>query len=223
MTTTMSKNGRTQRPNLSQQIDRLDGILDGLAEALNESVADAVKDVVGQAVREAVQATLREVLANQDLFRAALAQHEPQAPPEPVSPTPARRTLKEKLAALRAWALQQARAKAEGAARSVASAWAWCLAGVRRRCSQALASCKALVAGAAGAVKAVGPAARQLWRFRRPCLLALGVGVLSGVAAYLAGPVLAGVACGLGSTLLTLLGMVLLPLWRLLQGAATTT
>src|SRR5262249_54428274 len=157
-------------------------------------------DVVGQAVREAVQATLREVLANQDLLRATLALHQPTAPQE--QPRPARPTLKERLAGLRTWARQQARARAESVRKSVASAWSWCLAGLQKRCSQALGLGLALVACAAGAVKAVGPAARQLWRFRRPCLLAAGVGMLSGVAAYLAGPILAGVACGLGSTLL---------------------
>jgi hypothetical protein len=42
--------------------------------------------------------------------------------------------------------------------------------------------------------------------------------VLAGVAAWLAGPVLASVASGLAGAALTLAGMILMPLWRLLAG-----
>src|SRR4051812_34025755 len=79
MTQTMSTNGRMQRKSLNDQIDRLDGILDGLADALNESVAGAVRDVVGEVVRQAVEASIKQVLSNPDLLKAALAQHAPVA------------------------------------------------------------------------------------------------------------------------------------------------
>ena len=90
MSATKEMNGRAGRKSLSEQIDRLDGILDGLAEALNGAVADAVKDAVGQAVheavREAVAATLQAVLADPALKTALAARMEvtsgaaPQAP-----------------------------------------------------------------------------------------------------------------------------------------------
>src|SRR5262245_38176202 len=86
--------GRTQRKSLSNEIDRLDGILDGLDEALAGSVETAVRDVVGQVVRETVEATVREVLSNPDLIRSAIAQHAPVATPLPRQP---RKTLKEAL------------------------------------------------------------------------------------------------------------------------------
>src|SRR5262245_27744950 len=74
-------NGQARRRQLSDEIDRLNGVLDGLAEALNEAVADAVRGAVGQAVREAVEASVREVLSSPELLRAAMARHEPPAPP----------------------------------------------------------------------------------------------------------------------------------------------
>jgi hypothetical protein len=60
-----------------------------------------------------------------------------------------------------------------------------------------------------------------MWRFRRSCTIALSVGVLSGVGSYLAGPLIASVASGIGGAALTLAGMILLPLWRLMMGSRT--
>ena len=45
--------------------------------------------------------------------------------------------------------------------------------------------------------------------------------MLSGVGSYLAGPLIASVASGIGGAALTLAGMVLLPLWRLMMGSST--
>src|SRR3954470_12097533 len=55
----MSLNGH-KRPTLSEQIERLDGILDGLADNLNQAIADAVK--------EAIQCVLKEVLNNPEVL-----------------------------------------------------------------------------------------------------------------------------------------------------------
>src|SRR5262249_47025833 len=74
MTTTT--NGRTARPTLATQIDRLDRLLDGLSENLTEAVADAVR----AAVVQAVQTVLTEVLTNP----AVLAKVRDAPPP----PTP---------------------------------------------------------------------------------------------------------------------------------------
>src|ERR1700722_4575187 len=74
-------NGR-KRPNLGEQINRLDSMLDGLSEALNDAVADAVKVAVGDAVNQAVQSVLTEVLTNPEI-RAKLYPPMPSAPPTP--------------------------------------------------------------------------------------------------------------------------------------------
>src|SRR5215510_16198899 len=73
---TTATNGRTARPTLATQIDRLDRLLDGLSENLTEAVADAVK----AAVVQAVQTVLTEILTNP----AVLAKLRDALPP----PTP---------------------------------------------------------------------------------------------------------------------------------------
>src|SRR5215510_6690607 len=73
---TTATNGRTARPTLATQIDRLDRLLDGLSENLTEAVADAVR----AAVVQAVQTVLTELLTNP----AVLAKLRDALPP----PTP---------------------------------------------------------------------------------------------------------------------------------------
>jgi hypothetical protein len=55
MSATMT-NGKPQRKQLSDQLDRMDGIIDCLADALPEAVRDAV--------REGTEAALKQVLVN---------------------------------------------------------------------------------------------------------------------------------------------------------------
>lgn len=71
--TTAIMNGKPQRKQLSEQIDRMeqqlarqDSILDGLSDALNEAVANAAKE----GVREAVQGAVMELLTNPELRNA---------------------------------------------------------------------------------------------------------------------------------------------------------
>jgi hypothetical protein len=85
---------------------------------------------------------------------------------------------------------------------------------VGNRCKQTAARCFS-------SVRCLGTLGRQLWRFRRSCTIALTVGVLSGVGTYLAGPLIASVASGICGAALTLAGMILLPLGRLLWGSST--
>src|SRR5439155_3411781 len=73
-------NGRPERKQLSEQLDRLDSILDGLSGALNEAVADAAKE----GVREAVTSAVIELLTNNDL-KAAL--HQATAPERESKPS----------------------------------------------------------------------------------------------------------------------------------------
>jgi hypothetical protein len=210
MTSTMSGNG-IQRKSLAGQIDRLDAILDGLADALNESVAEAVREVVGQVVHEAVSSTVREVLSSPELLRAALTRH-PTAMPTP-EPTAKRRTLKDLLEGVRA-ACDRARQATVRMGTKLGRALAWGLRRLRHGGAAAAARC-------AGALRCLGGVGRQPWRFRRSCTVALTVGVLSGVGSYLAGPLIASVASGLGGAALTLAGMILMPLWRLMTGGST--
>jgi hypothetical protein len=216
MTSTISGNG-TQRKSLASQIDRLDQILDGLANALNESVAEAVREVVGQAVREAVQATVREVLASPELLRAAMHKHIPAVPTP--APTAKRQTLKGLLQGVRASCLKAKQATWQ-AGQKLGRALAWGLDKLRQGCAFVRGRCKQTVVGCLRSARCLGTIGTQLWRFRRSCTIALTVGVVSGVGSYLAGPLIASVASGIGGAALTLAGMILLPLGRLLMGSA---
>src|SRR3954466_12236127 len=56
-------NGKPQRKQLSDELDRLDNIIEGLANGLPEAVAEACKEGARQAIRDA----LIEVLTNPEL------------------------------------------------------------------------------------------------------------------------------------------------------------
>jgi hypothetical protein len=103
--TTLTTNGRPERKQLSEQLDRLDAILDGLSGALNEAVADAAR----AGVKEAVTAAVVELLTDGDL-RAAL--HRASAPEGEAKPE--RPTLRQRIRA--------AISQAAGAARSAVTA-----------------------------------------------------------------------------------------------------
>lgn len=68
-------NGRPKRKQLSEQLDRLDGIIDALAEGLNKAVADAAREGTRLAVKDAIL----EIISNPEL-RALLASSTPPAP-----------------------------------------------------------------------------------------------------------------------------------------------
>jgi hypothetical protein len=166
------------RKSLSEQIDRLDKILDGLAEALNGAVADAVTQAVSLAVKEAVQTVLTEVLANPDL-RAQLQGS--AVAPIAADAFPVIRSTGTSLV--------------DRVAQTAAHLANWCtirlhgLAQLGRR-----------------AVLQVGRVATDLLArvqglrlFVRPLAAALLLGVATGIAAYCAGPWLAGVVGGAGS------------------------
>jgi hypothetical protein len=67
--TNATKNGAPRRQ-LSEQIDRLDGVIDALDEGLKGAVADAIRDAVGSSVNEAVQGVLLELMTNPELQKA---------------------------------------------------------------------------------------------------------------------------------------------------------
>jgi hypothetical protein len=174
MTTTTNGNGRTARKSLADQIDRLDRILDGLSDALNESVAQAVRDVITQAVTEAVQAAVTEVLSSPELLRAALARQEPPVPaPEPTPPAP---TLKERVKTAASKACEKAK---ELAAQAKEKA--------RQAASLACAAGKKVGQGAQNLPSTLSALGKAVWALRRPCAVAVGVGVLCGAACYCGG------------------------------------
>jgi hypothetical protein len=90
-TATTTTNGRPQRKQLADQLDRLDNVIDGLCVGLPQAVADATREGARQAVRDVIL----EVMTNADL-RAMIAGMAPvlpsAAPPfpptfEPAAPT----------------------------------------------------------------------------------------------------------------------------------------
>jgi hypothetical protein len=217
--TTNLNHARVQRKSLSEQIDRLDGILDGLAEALNGAVADAV----GLAVRQAVESTVRELLGQPQLLRAALALHEPQeAKPAPEAPAP-RRSLRAALLGCLKRLLGEAAERAGRAGAALRGAWSSCLAKVKAACGCVRGRCLRLGEAAAGAFGLMRGLACRLWRHRRGCLLAVAAGAIAGAGGYHAGPLLAGLLSGLSGAALSVAGMVLWPLRRLTGGGTTGT
>ena len=66
MSATTTMNGKPQRKQLADQLDRLDGVIDALGDGLSQAVADACRDGARAAVRE----VLRELIANPDLLAA---------------------------------------------------------------------------------------------------------------------------------------------------------
>jgi hypothetical protein len=194
-------NARTARKSLADQIDRLDTILDGLAEALNESIADAVKDVIAETVRQAVHAAVTEVLSSPDLLRAALEKHAPVAtlsepPPAPEAKPP---TVKENVVRI-----------ASGLCEKVKRAASL----VKEKLNAAARTTRTALAVAPFVLRAV---ARKVWAYRKPCAVAVGVGVVCGAVCYLGGQLFSSIANGLSGAALTISAMTL-PLKRLFWG-----
>ena len=164
------------RKSLSEQIDRLDKILDGLAEALNGAVADAVTQAVGLAVKEAVQTVLTEVLSNSDL-RAQLQGSAVAPANSPVASLPPARSIMNwvgtTVTRFVTWCSVRLRALSQ-ASRRIMQQVRWVATDLAAR----LSGLRLLVL---------------------PLVAALVLGVATGVAAYCAGPWLAGVVGGTGS------------------------
>jgi hypothetical protein len=172
-------NGRV-RKSLAEQIDRLDGILDGLADGLNEAVVTAVKEAVGAAVQEAVRAVLSELLTNPDLLHAIrdglgplLTAEARTAPPGGAEPPGA--------------PVSSVRDRCRTWLRSRVLRGRLCLSGW-------LGQFRSSLRTAATAVRAGGRVVGRLWR---PLLIAVGIGSIVGVGAYLLGPWLSTAAGGL--------------------------
>ena len=82
MSTTTATNGKP-RKQLSDQLDRLDGIIDAMAEGLNGAVADAAREGTRLAVKDAIV----EIMTNPEL-RALIAPATPAPIPAPLTDYP---------------------------------------------------------------------------------------------------------------------------------------
>ncbi|HET6575540.1 MAG TPA: hypothetical protein VFG68_18195 [Fimbriiglobus sp.] len=174
---THETNGRPQRKQLADQIDRLDQLLDGLADGLNDAIADAAREGTRQAVKEVIV----EILTNPDLRalvggHAAPAPTAPAAPAVPANPAPSRPSLwsriKEKVAAIKA---------------AVTGSISPVVTEVSDRCRAARET-------VASAVSALGTA----WQLKKIVLIGLGVGLATAAVAYLAPHALSAAAAGVG-------------------------
>ncbi len=207
MAGTTNANGRTQRKSLAEQIDRLDSILDGLAEAMNDTVAAAVQ--------AAVRAAVVEVLTNEELRRLQAG-------------APSRRAgrVAEKAGGLLRGLVGLAAAVWSKAATVVRAAAARGAAALGFNPGAARQRAAAACSKAASAVKMAW--ARMLalkllaGRFRRPVLVALGVGSAASVLAYFSGP-WAAAAAGWLSGFVTTLAVQAAAVLRKLLGAPTSS
>ena len=155
MSATMT-NGKPQRKQLADQLDRLDTIIDTLADGLNEAVADACRE----GARAAVRTALVEVLSSPEL-RALLA---PQPAPAAPAPQPVPEAPKPNF-----WS----RIKAKAAAARDA------LIGATTQAKETVA---AKYKAASDAVNAVATATGEALPLRRVLWVGLGAGLLVGLA-----------------------------------------
>jgi hypothetical protein len=202
MAAIMSANG-SGRKTLAEQLDRLDAVLDSLAENLNDTVTAAVaavvKEVIPTAVQEAVHAAVLEALADAQRQRQVISTRLPSS--EPAVPVPVRLADR----ARRCWTwLVGAAQDAWNSVTTVAQA-------ARARAFEASHHSFMTARAKAKQVREQLIARARVWRMRllvlvtiarrlrRRLLVSLGVGVVAGLVAYLAGPVVVSVAFGLVS------------------------
>jgi hypothetical protein len=114
------------------------------------------------------------------------------------------------------WLLQKACEQAGQVKKALSVAWTWSLQKVSQGCARVAEFGCYLKDCVVGDARTVGAVLGQVWQFRQSYSLAAGVGVLTGLAGFLVGPTGAAVLCGLGGAVLTLSGLVLVPLTELL-------
>lgn len=161
MTATATMNGKPQRKQLADQLDRLDGIIDALADGLNQAVIDAAREGTRLAVKDAIV----EIMTNPEL-RALLAPARPEPTPAPVPMPPETVTPEPKKPGL--WT----RIKAKVAAARDA------LTGAAAKAKEAVA---ARYKAASDTVVAVGTAAGEALPLGRIVVRAAVVGLVVGV------------------------------------------
>ena len=161
-------NGRPQRKQLSDQLDRLDGIIDCLADGLNGAVAGAVRDGTQAAIQQLVLETLRNPDTLELLRRARAAN--PAANPVPSRTAAFLARYKAGLAAIKG------RAK-----RVIVAGYALAKSAVVR--------VKASVVRTVAKARGVVAMCRLAWHLKRAALVGVAVGGVVAVAALASHPV----------------------------------
>ncbi|MBA4192138.1 MAG: hypothetical protein C0467_29525 [Planctomycetaceae bacterium] len=175
---TATLNGKPQRKQLGDQLDRLDSIIDALAEGLPGAVADACRDGARLAVKDAII----EIISNPEL-RALLSPPPASAPSVPVSP-PEPKPMPEPKPGF--W--KRFTSKAKAASNAVVGAALKAKNSVVDRCKTARDT-----------IVAVGTAAGEAMPTKQISLVALGVGVVVGVACLVVPQTVAAVVGAVGA------------------------
>lgn len=174
MATATLMNERPRRKQLSDQLDRLDGVLDALSDGLNGAVADAARDGVRMAVKDAVIELLTDPTLRVRLHEAT-APDTPSAAVEPARKPGWWARLKAKTAQSVAAVGQAASQLVNGSAHCVQSVTD--AATNRIRSLQALGSLKKLI------------------------LLGIAVGIVVGTASLVAPPIASAAVSGISGAL----------------------
>jgi len=182
---TATMNGKPQRKQLSQQLDRMDGIIDCLADALPEAVADACRDGAKAAVQQAVT----DLFAHPEFLArfAELAARSAQtvAPVALAVPVPATHTPPAN-ARPSSWERMKAKLRE----------WKAAVTGGVRTATDAV---KAGVRSAAGTVAATARTLSNTLPVRRIVTVAVGVGLFTAAVCYLCPHWLSAVIGGAGA------------------------
>jgi hypothetical protein len=82
MSTTTTDNDKPRRKQLSDQLDRLDGIIDALGEGLNEAVADAAREGARLALKDAIVEIMTDATLRASLHQATAPEPADEPPPK---------------------------------------------------------------------------------------------------------------------------------------------
>jgi hypothetical protein len=174
MSAATATNGKPQRKQLVDQLDRLDSIIDTLAEGLNQAVADACREGTRLAVRD----VLIEIASNPDLRALLAPQVHAPAPAAPDVPTEPKKP--------GVWS--RIKSKVAGAKKAAADAITRAKEAVIRRC---------VIAG--DAIVALGRTTGEALPVRKIVLVGLGVGLVVGAAGLVVPQTVAAVVSGAGA------------------------
>ena len=181
---------------MASQIDRLEGILAGLPESLGQTVAEAVQDAVGKAVELAV----REVLTNPEILRvlqAAVPTAEPAKSAQDGSLAKSLGQAWQRTRENATWAGTKVGEQAVAVGGWLSRACAWVGGSLRTGWAWASGTCGRAAAGLAAVYNTLPAFLMILWSYRKPLLIAVTVGLVVGLGAYCAGPLVSATFSGL--------------------------
>ncbi len=171
MSTATLSNSQPQRKQLSDQLDRLDGLLDGLSEGLNQAVADAAREGTRLAVKDAIVEIMTDPAQRAQLHQATAPEPAPSPVPKPGF-----------------WARLKARTRQAVAAAVDTSS---------RLMAKAIGTGRKVAEVTAEGVQAV----RGLGSLKNLALVGVGVGLAVGVASFLAPHAVAAAVSGISGAI----------------------